>query len=157
MWGRLTDFSAGHMLIFQNRPWILRVKTMRIKLKSQIRWQIENWQSLAEASTFKTTTLTTVTPTGGLTPTGRASYRKSHSPVTFTHAWNVWNSAWKNKISHALDDVIAENVLLNWTILNAKLKTSRQYLEIENSVRILNSSELSSESECIIWFPTLGD
>ena len=79
--------------------------------------------------------------------------------ITFTHAWNVWNSAWKNKISHALDDVIAENVLLNWTILKRQIEnlSRRQYLEIENSVRILNSSELSSESECIIWFPTLGD
>ena len=53
----------------------------------------------------------------------------------------------------------AENVLRNWTILNRQIEnlSRRQCFEIESYVRILNSSELSSESECIIWSPTLSD
>lgn len=53
----------------------------------------------------------------------------------------------------------AENALRNWTILKRQIEnlSRRQCFEIENSVIILNSSELSSESECIIWFPTLND
>lgn len=59
---------------------------------------------------------------GGLILIGCVFYRKLYFLVIFIYVWNVWNSVWKNKILYVLDDVIVENVLFNWIILNVKLK-----------------------------------